>query len=167
MNREVLITLIGCAIIFSGVGGFAYHMNTNDNYKSQSEKIPQRVAIPDDIITKPNEFVSDSAKNIKTNDNTSIEKSTITLNIPANNTIPWGIIKGDVTNPAEGHPVIIQFFKSIDDSPVHVAQVNLNGDNTFEYQFRLLSIDDGITSHFFSGDYFIKIFKTVNTTLDK
>ena len=110
---------------------------------------------------------SDSTQNIKINNNTSIEKSSITLNIPANNTIPWGIIKGNVTNPAVGHPVIIQFFKSLDDSPLHVAQVNLNDDNTFEYKFRLLSIDDGITTHFFSGDYFIKIFKTVNTLLVK
>ena len=126
MNREVLITLIGCTIIFAGVGFFAYHMNTDQMHKPQVEKIPQRVAIPDDSMTKPEKNFSDSTENIKINDNTSIEKSTITLNIPVNNTIPWGIIKGDVTNPTIGHPVIIQFFKSIDDSPVHVAQVNVN-----------------------------------------
>ncbi len=167
MNREVLITLIGCAIIFAGVGFFAYHMNTDQMHKPQVEKIPQRVTIPDDSMTKPEKNFSDSTQNIKINDNTSIEKSTITLNIPANNTIPWGVIKGDVTDPTIGHPVIIQFFKSIDDSPVHVAQVNLDDDDTFEYKFRLLSIDDGITTHIFSGDYFIKIFKTINISLNK
>jgi hypothetical protein len=167
MNREVLITLIGCAIIFAGVGFFAYHMNTDQMHKPQAEKIPQQSIISDDTMPKIEKNFSDSTKHIKINDNTSIEKSTITLSIPANNTIPWGIIKGAVTDPAVGHPVIIQFFKSLDDSPVHVAQVNMNDNNTFEYKFRLLSIDDGITTHFFSGDYFIKIFKTVNTPLDK
>ena len=166
MNREVLITLIGCAIIFAGVGFLAYNMNVDQMHKPQVEKIPQRDIIPDDTMPKLEKNFSDSTKNIKINDNTSIEKSTITLNIPVNNTIPWGIIKGEVTNPAVGHPVIIQFFKSINDSPVHIAQVTMNDDNTFEYQFRLLSIDDGITTHFFSGDYLIKIFKTVNTQPD-
>lgn len=166
MNREVLITIIGCAIIFAGVGFFAYHMNTDQMHKPQVEKISQRVAIPDVPIANPEKNFSDSTQNIKINDNTSVKKSTITLNIPTNNTIPWGIIKGDVTNPAADHPVIIQFFKSLDDSPVHVAQVNLNDDDTFEYKFRLFSIDDGITTHFFSGDYFIKVFKTVNVSLD-
>ena len=148
MNREVLITLIGCAIIFAGVGFFAYSMNIDD-------------------MNKPEKNFSDSTQNIKINDNTSIKKSTAVLKIPANNTIPWGTITGTVTNPAVGHPVIIQFFKSLDDSPVHVAQVNLNDDNTFEYRFRVFSIDDGITTHFFSGDYFIKVFSTVNTQPDK
>ena len=167
MNREVLITLIGCAIIFAGVGFFAYHMNADQMHKPQVEKIPQRSIISDDMMPKLEKNFSDSTKNIKINDNTSIKKSTITLSIPANNTTPWGIIKGDVTDPAIGHPIIIQFFKSLDDSPVHIAQVNLNDDNTFEYKFRLFSIDDGITTHFFLGDYFIKVFKTVNVSLDK
>ena len=165
MNREVLITLVGCTIIFASIGFFAYSMNIDQMHKPQVEKISQQNTIPDDTMTESDETFSDSTQ--KTNDNIRIEKSTITLSIPVNNTLPWGIIKGDVTDPAVGHPVIIQFFKSFDDSPVHIAQVRLNDDNTFEYNFRVFSIDDGITTHFFSGDYLIKIFMTVNTPLDK
>ena len=88
------------------------------------------------------------------------------MSIPENNTLPWGSVYGKVNDPAQGYPVIIQFFKSIDDDPIHVAQVNLKGDNSFEYKFRVLSIDDDVITHFYEGDYQVKIFKVINTPDD-
>ncbi|WP_371504650.1 hypothetical protein [Nitrosopumilus adriaticus] len=100
---------------------------------------------------------------IKLDDETSLEKTTLNMNIPETNTLPWGTIKGKVNDPSQGHPVIIQIFKSDESVPIHVAQVNLKGDHSFEYKFRLLSIDDGKITPFFEGDYNVKIFKVINT----
>lgn len=96
------------------------------------------------------------------NDEVSLEKTVIQMNISEENTLPWGVIKGKVDDPAQGYPVIIQFFKSIEEDPVHVAQVNLKGDDSFEYRFRVLSIDEGKVTHFFEGGYYVKIFKVIN-----
>ncbi|PJC51113.1 MAG: hypothetical protein CO032_01310 [Nitrosopumilales archaeon CG_4_9_14_0_2_um_filter_34_16] len=99
----------------------------------------------------------------KLDDEISLEKTVTKMSIPQNNTLPWGAVKGKVNNPSQGYPVIIQFFKSLEEDPIHVAQVSLKGDNSFEYRFRVLSIDDGKITHFFEGDYYVKIFKVVNT----
>jgi hypothetical protein len=99
----------------------------------------------------------------KLDDEISLEKTVTKMSIPQNNTLPWGAVKGKVNNPSQGYPVIIQFFKSLGEDPIHVAQVSLKGDNSFEYRFRVLSIDDGKITHFFEGDYYVKIFKVVNT----
>ena len=93
----------------------------------------------------------------------SLEKTTTTMSIPEDNTLPWGSVYGKVNDPAQGYPVIIQFFKSVDEDPIHVAQVSLKGDNSFEYKFRVLSIDDDVITHFYEGDYQVKIFKVINT----
>ena len=99
----------------------------------------------------------------KLDDEISLEKTVTTMSIPENNTLPWGAVKGKVNDPSQGYPVIIQFFKSLDEDPIHVAQISLKGDDSFEYKFRVLSIDDGKITHFFEGDYYVKIFKVVNT----
>lgn len=99
----------------------------------------------------------------KLDDEISLEKTVTTMSIPENNTLPWGTVKGKVNDPSQGYPVIIQFFKSLEEDPIHVAQVTLKGDDSFEYKFRVLSIDEGKITHFFEGDYYIKIFKVVNT----
>lgn len=96
-------------------------------------------------------------------DDASLEKTVTVMNIPENNTLPWGTVKGKINDPAQGYPVIIQFFKSAEEDPMHVAQVGIKGDGSFEYRFRVLSIDEGQTTHFFEGDYIVKIFKVVNT----
>ncbi len=97
---------------------------------------------------------------------TSLEKTVTIMSIPEDNTLPWGTVKGKISNPAQGHPVIIQFFKSAENDPVHVAQINTKGDGSYEYRFRVLSIDEGLTTHFFEGDYVVKIFKVVNTPIE-
>ncbi len=158
MNREIQITIIGCAIIFASMGFVLYEMNY-DKRTIQPEKIPKEITIPHKFGPPPT--LLESVPTI--NNNTVIEESTFDLKIPTNNTtVPFGTIKGTVNNPAEGHPVIIQFLRSLDGPPVHIAQVDLKDDDTFEYQFRVFSIDDGVITNFFSGDYIIKIFATVN-----
>jgi hypothetical protein len=103
---------------------------------------------------------------IKLNDELSLEKTVTVMSIPENNTLPWGTVKGKVNDPSQGYPVIIQFFKSLEEDPIHVAQVNLKGDDSFEYKFRVLSIDEGTVTNFFEGDYTVKIFKVINTPRD-
>ncbi|MCV0431128.1 MAG: hypothetical protein K5781_06075 [Nitrosopumilus sp.] len=103
---------------------------------------------------------------LKLDDELSLEKTVTVMSIPEDNTLPWGAVKGKVNDPAQGYPVIIQFFKSVEDDPIHVAQVNLRGDDSFEYKFRVLSIDEGNVNRFFEGDYVVKIFKVVNTPRD-
>ena len=100
---------------------------------------------------------------LRLDDDTSLEKAVTIMNIPENNTLPWGTVKGKINDPTQGHPVIIQFFKSAEEDPGHVAQIGIKGDGSFEYRFRVLSINEGHTTHFFEGDYIVKIFKVVNT----
>lgn len=102
----------------------------------------------------------------KIDDEKSLEKTVTVMSVPENNRLPWGSVYGKVNDPVQGYPVIIQFFKSIEEDPVHVAQVHLKGDNSFEYKFRVLSIEDGNATHFFEGDYLVKIFKVVKTPED-
>lgn len=102
----------------------------------------------------------------KIDDEKSLEKTVTVMSVPENNLLPWGSVSGKVNDPVQGYPVIIQFFKSIEDDPIHVAQVDLKGDNSYEYRFRVLSIEGDTVTHFFEGDYQVKIFKVVNTPVD-
>jgi len=99
-------------------------------------------------------------------DEKSLQQTITIMSVPENNTLPWGTVKGTVNDPSQGYPVIIQFFKSLEEDPIHVAQVNLKGDDSFEYKFRVLSIDEGKITKFFEGDYTVKIFKVINTPRD-
>ena len=103
---------------------------------------------------------------LRLDDDTSLEKTVTVMNVPEDNALPWGTVKGKINDPTQGHPVIIQFFKSIKEEPVYVAQVDVKGDGSFEYRFRVLSIDEGKVTHFFEGDYIVKIFKVINTPRD-
>jgi len=62
--------------------------------------------------------------------------------------------------------VIIQFFNEENgDDPIHVAQAEVNGDNTYEYKFRVrnVNLETGEATNIFEGDYTVKIFKVVNS----
>ena len=119
------------------------------------------------FLTDMSAFAESSQTSVlKLNDETSLQKTVTIMSIPENNAMPWGTVKGKVHDPVQGYPVIIQFFKSIEDVPIHVAQVNLKGDDSFEYRFRVLSVDEGNITHFFEGDYYVKIFKVINTPID-
>ena len=54
---------------------------------------------------------------IELNNETSLEKTVTIMNVPENNSLPWGSVKGKVNDAVQGYPVIIQFFKSIEDDP--------------------------------------------------
>lgn len=103
------------------------------------------------------------------NDEVSLEITTTSMYIPEENTLPWGTVRGTVDDPAERYPVIIQFFDANDsdvvdtEDLVHVAQVDVKGDDTYEYQFRVLNKDlqTGQIIDIFEGKYVVKIFKVV------
>lgn len=176
MNREIQITIIACAIVFAGISALAVETMNSDQVIKPQIKRPSETMTPESITTPEVDKIQEiidiysieslakSPKTIqkKIDDKTSIQKTITSLSIPDDNKFPWGTIQGKINNPAPGHPVIIQFFKSLDEAPVHVAQIDMNDDGTFEYKFRLFSIDDGITTNIFEGEYYVEIFKTVN-----
>jgi hypothetical protein len=90
---------------------------------------------------------------------TGIEKTVTSFSVPKNNKLPWGFVEGKITNPVEGHPVIIQIFKNGD--PVHFAQTNVKEDGSYEYKFRVRDVTEGKITKIFDGEYIVKIFKVV------
>lgn len=166
MKNEVTITIIACAVIFTGMGFLAF--DTMNHKTMIPDKMEFKPSSSVDVLTNEKYSVKYLSKNPQTtntplHDGTTRVKTIVGMTIPENNTHPWGFVEGTIDNPASGHPVIIQFFRSLDDIPIHIAQIDVNPDNSFNYRFRVLSIDDGITTHIFEGDYFVKIFKTVIT----
>ena len=91
--------------------------------------------------------------------NIALEKSTVFFHAPEGNLLPWAFVEGKIANPVEGYPVIIQIFKEND--AVHFAQTNVEQDGGYEYKFRVLNSENGVTSKIFDGDYLVKIFKVV------
>ncbi|MFB5607398.1 MAG: hypothetical protein ACE5RI_04480 [Candidatus Nitrosomaritimum yanchengensis] len=95
------------------------------------------------------------------NDEISIKKTTITMNIPEDNLFPWGAVRGQASEYAERYPVIIQIYKG--DDPVHFAQVDVKGDGSFEYKFRIRNVDTstGEATNIFQGEYTVNIFRVI------
>jgi hypothetical protein len=94
------------------------------------------------------------------NEKVSLEATITIMSVPVDNTFPWGSVHGMISDPAERYPVIIQFFKG--EEPVHVAQVDVKGDGSYDYKFRVRSVDDGKITNIFEGDYEVRIFKVIN-----
>ena len=99
---------------------------------------------------------------IPINDEISLQRTIAIMNIPEDNKLPWGLVKGKPSDYVERYPVIIQFFK--EGEPVHVAQVNVKGDGSYEYKFRIRNIDNntGQIIDIFEGQYTVKIFKVIH-----
>lgn len=95
------------------------------------------------------------------NEEISLEKTVATMNIPKDNTLPWGFVKGAPSEYVERFPVIIQFYSGED--PVHFAQVDVKGDGSYEYKFRVRNLDSttGEFVNIFEGEYIVKIFKVI------
>ena len=89
-----------------------------------------------------------------------IEKTTLSLFAPSDNTLPWGFVEGKIPNHVSDYPVIIQIYDSEGDA-VHFAQTNVEDDGSYEYRFRVLSINDNQVTKIFEGDYSVKIFKVI------
>jgi len=112
------------------------------------------------------------------NDSIGLEKTTLVMNVPENNHLPWGYIEGKISNPVLEYPVIIQIY-DIDDykefnlanfedknlvneiGTIHFAQTAVNDDGTYQYQFRVLGYDVNGDKNYLEGDYIVKIFKVV------
>ncbi len=100
------------------------------------------------------------------NEEISLEKITTTMNVPEDNNLPWGFVKGAPSEYVERYPVIIQFYSG--DDPVHFAQVDVKGDGSFEYKFRVRNFDSntGEFVNIFEGDYTVKIFRVIPNSND-
>ena len=86
------------------------------------------------------------------------------MDIPEDNTFPWGAVRGQASEYVERYPVIIQIFKG--DDPVHFAQVDVKGDGSFEYKFRVRNVDSdtGKISNIFEGQYAVNIFRVISNS---
>jgi len=117
--------------------------------------------IPDDISAETNQ---NSITVTPINEKISLQKTVTTMIIPEDNTLYWGMVKGSAFDYVERYPVIIQFYKGED--PVHVAQVDVKGDGSYEYKFRVRSLDSstGEFVNLFEGDYTVKIFRVIPNT---
>ncbi len=95
------------------------------------------------------------------NEEISLKKTVTTMSVPQDNTLPWGMVKGAASDYVERYPVIIQFYKGED--PVHFAQVDVKGDGSYEYKFRVrnLDLETGEVVNIFEGDYTVKIFRVI------
>ena len=120
------------------------------------------------IMMVPNYAVADTNQNdisVKPiNEKFSLETTITTLSVPENNTLPWGTVNGAASDVVERYPVIIQFYKG--NEPVHIAQVDIKGDGSYEYKFRVTNIDHntGEFTEIFHGEYTVKIFKVIPNT---
>lgn len=112
--------------------------------------------IPGNISAEPNQVTVTPI-----NEKISLEKTITTMNVPQDNKLPWGTVRGHASDVAERYPVIIQFYKGED--PVHFAQVDTRGDGSYEYKFRVRSLDSnsGKFVNIFEGDYTVKIYKVI------
>ena len=83
------------------------------------------------------------------------------MNIPEDNVFPWGSVRGQASEYVERYPVIIQIFKG--DDAVHFAQVDVKGDGSFEYKFRIRNVDleTGKAINIFEGEYTVSIFRVI------
>ena len=116
--------------------------------------LPQAIAEDNTTITPINEEIS-------------LKKTVIPMYIPEDNVFPWGSVKGQASEYAERYPVIIQIFKG--DDPVHFAQVNVKGDGSFEYKFRVrnVNLDTGEATNIFEGEYTVNIFRVIPNNNEK
>lgn len=117
------------------------------------------------IMMIPSEIMAEPTENTTTitpiNDEISLQKTVTTMVIPENNTLPWGAVKGAASDYVERYPVIIQFYD--DKEMIHVAQVDVKGDGSYEYKFRVRNIDsDGQVENIYQGQYTVMIFKVIH-----
>ncbi len=94
-----------------------------------------------------------------------LERTQLTMSIAADNTMPWAFVEGTVSNHVEHHPVIVK-IDGADGDPARYAQVDVADDGSYEYRFRVLSVDDGQVIRAFEGDYDVTIFKVVYIDTD-
>ena len=120
------------------------------------------------IMIAPGEISAETSQNAVTitpiNEEISMKKTVTTMTVPSDNTLPWGAVIGGASEYVERYPIIIQFYQGGD--PVHFAQVDVKGDGSYEYKFRVQSLDSntGETVKIFDGDYTVNIFRVIPNT---
>ena len=112
-------------------------------------------------LNSPTAIAEFSTTITQINEEVSLKKTIIPMDIPQDNTFPWGAVRGQASEYAERYPVIIQIFKGED--PVHFAQVDVKGDGSFEYKFRVRNVDadTGVATNIFEGQYTVNIFRVI------
>ena len=120
--------------------------------------------IPGSVSAEVNETSTISTTVTPLNEEVSLQRTVTTMNIPEDNVLPWGTVKGSASEYVERYPVIIQFYKGED--PVHFTQVDVKGDGSYEYKFRVRNLDtnSGQFVNVFEGQYTVKIFKVIPNT---
>ncbi|TFH01006.1 MAG: hypothetical protein E4G77_04110 [Nitrosopumilus sp.] len=120
------------------------------------------------IMMVPGEISADSNQVTVTpiDEKISLEETVTTMNVPKDNKLPWGTVRGEASDVVERYPIIIQFYKGED--PVHFAQVDTKGDGSYEYKFRVRNVDleTGEAINIFEGDYTVKIYKVIPNAND-
>jgi len=120
------------------------------------------------IMLYPTDAIAENTTTITPiNDQIRLKKTIVSMNIPEDNIFPWGAVRGGASDIAERYPVIIQIFKGED--PVHFAQVDVKGDGSFEYKFRIRNVDanTGEVTNYFEGQYTVNIFRVISNTDEK
>ncbi len=117
--------------------------------------------IPGNVSAESNQIIISPI-----NEKISLEKTTTTMSVPQENKLPWGIVRGAATDYVERYPVKIQFYKGED--PVHFAQVDVKGDGSYEYKFRVRNLDSSTDEfvNIFEGDYTVKIYRVIPNVND-
>jgi hypothetical protein len=115
-------------------------------------------------LNSPTAIAESSTTITPINEEVSIKKTVVPMEIPQDNTFPWGAVRGQASEYVERYPVIIQIFKGED--PVHFAQVDVKGDGSFEYKFRVRNVDadTGVATNIFEGQYLVNIFRVIPNT---
>jgi len=114
------------------------------------------------VLLYPTDAIAENTTTVTPiNDKVSLKKIVIPMDIPQDNTFPWGSVRGQASEVAERYPIIIQIFKGED--PIHFAQVDPKGDGSFEYKFRIRNVDadTGEVTNIFEGQYTVNIFKVI------
>ena len=119
------------------------------------------VMIPGDVSAESNQVII-----MPINEKISLEKTTTTMSVPQENKLPWGTVRGEATDYVERFPIIIQFYKGED--PIHFAQVDVKGDGSYEYKFRVRNLDSstGEFINIFEGNYTVKIYRVIPNAND-
>ena len=93
-------------------------------------------------------FADQTSEIIATNDDFQLVEIQVTLHVPSDNVLPWGAVYGTIKDHVVGYPV-------------HFAQTDVNDDGSYEYKFRIKSVDNDRVINVFEGDYDVKIFQTI------
>jgi hypothetical protein len=113
------------------------------------------------IMLTPTTFADQTSEIITANENFQLVKIEIPMNISSDNVLPWGAVYGTIKDHVNGYPVIIQIYKN--GEPVHFAQTDVSDDGSYEYKFRIKSVNDDVVINVFEGNYDVKIFQTIKS----